>query len=243
MLFIPGCARAPRRILPPSMPSAALPAPGGFYHEVQRGETLYRIAKTYGMDWHELMAANRIGHPGQLETGQRLFIPQGAPQLAPPLMPGPLTLDDLRRIIGPRRSQYSWSTITVHHSGTLQGGAQAFNRNHIQRHMGGLFYHFVIGNGSSTPDGALEVGWRWQQQVKANRPNDIQVCLVGDFNRQFVSDAQFNTLVKLIQVLREEYGVPIENIRRHEDIPGKNTECPGQHFPFSRLISELRLKH
>ena len=211
----------------------------GFYQTVGPGQNLYRIGKTYNIDWHELMALNHITDPSQLVVGQKIFIPQETPQAYARVSEGPLTLDDIRHFVGPGYLSSDWRTITVHHSGTLQGGAKSFDRNHLERHMGGLFYHFVIGNGTNTSDGALEVGWRWKEQVKANRPYDIQICLVGDFNQQWVSDPQLSTLIHLIQTLREEYDIPISNIRRHEDIKGKHTECPGKHFPFQRLINEL----
>ena len=146
----------------------------------------------------------------------------------------------MRRLVGPKNLTSDWRTITVHHSGTLQGSAALFHRDHLKRGMGGLFYHFVIGNGSHSGDGEIEVGWRWQSQVKANRPFDIQICLVGDFNRQEVSQAQFNSLVSLTKILMEDYHISTDNIRRHEDIKGKHTECPGRHFPFQKLLYSVR---
>ena len=239
-VLLPGCARAPRRV--PSRPMPPMPAAtsmNGFYYTVQKGETLYRIAKHYNMDWHLLMSVNHISDTSCLEPGQKIFIPQTPSQTYISTSAGPLSPADIRRSVGPKHYSSDWRTITVHHSGTAKGGAQAFDRNHRQRHMGGLFYHFVIGNGSNTADGALEVGWRWRRQVKANRPYDIQICLVGDFDQQYVSDAQFNTLLGLVQELRQQYGISVHNIRRHEDIPGKHTACPGDHFPFQRLIDNL----
>jgi lipoprotein NlpD len=50
----------------------------GTTHVVQKGETLYRIAKTYGVDPRELMDANGISDPKTLAPGQELFVP-GAP--------------------------------------------------------------------------------------------------------------------------------------------------------------------
>ena len=47
-----------------------------------------------------------------------------------------------------------------------------------------VFYHFVIGNGTDSQDGEIEVGWRWRRQIEVERSGDIQICLVGDFNRQ-----------------------------------------------------------
>lgn len=212
---------------------------GGFYHTVQKGQTIYRIAKNYGLDWHELAFANNISDPSALEVGQKILIPgRQAYQRPAASVGGPLTADAIRRLVGPRRIKSDWRTITLHHSGTHKGGAKAFDRDHTRRHMGGLFYHFVIGNGSSTPDGALEVGFRWKKQKIANRPYDIQICLVGDFNDDQVSDAQYSTLIQLVRMLQDDYGISSSRIRRHDDIPGKNTECPGRNFPFSRILSD-----
>jgi LysM repeat protein len=241
-LLVSGCARAPRRVPGPSaIPQRAenvMPASFGIYHTVERGQTVFRIAKFYGVDWRELMRINHISNPSGLVVGQRLFIPRVAAGTGGFAL-GPLGYNEIRKLVGPRRPRSDWKTITVHHSGTHQGNAKLFHRDHTRRHMGGLFYHFVIGNGTNSADGSLEVGFRWQRQMAANRPRDIQICLVGNFDEQFVSDAQFNTLVELIRILQQDYGIGAENIRRHEDIKGKNTACPGRNFPFQRLISEL----
>ncbi len=236
VFFISGCARAPRRVPPPPVPSGVQQS-AGFYHTVMRGQNLYRIAKKYNVDWHQFMEVNRISDPSSLEVGQQIYVPQISSGL-PQTTTGPMTLNQIKSLVGPTHTDYPWHTITLHHSGTLQGNANAFHRNHLSRQMGGLFYHFVIGNGNGSRDGVLEVGWRWKEHVKANRPNDIQICLVGDFNRQEVSEAQLATLLDLIQALREKYNIPTGGIRKHEDLQGKHTECPGRHFPFSRVVQE-----
>lgn len=237
-LLFNGCARVPKHSTMPSyIPSTTFQ--GGLTHVVERGETLYRIAKNYNVEMSELMRVNHIYNPTQLEVGQPLFIPQAA---APPMIfkpYEPVSLEEALRLVGPRIPGSDWRTITVHHSGTTQGSASLFDRDHRRRHMGGLFYHFVIGNGSKTPEGSIEVGWRWKNQVKANRPYDIQICLVGNFDEQDLSEGEFSSLVNLIRVLQEEYHIPKSAIRKHRDIKGLHTECPGNRFPFARLISTL----
>jgi len=57
LLFLTGCASR------------------GVYHVVQPGQTLYRIAKTYGQDEKKLASINRIKDPTELTVGQRLYIP------------------------------------------------------------------------------------------------------------------------------------------------------------------------
>ena len=240
IVFTAGCAGAPKHIMPlvPAKPPAAV-APVYYSHTVARGETLYRIAAGYHVSVDELMRLNGISDPSRLETGRRIMIPVTALEFVTPSAARPPGLEEIQRIVGPKRPDSVWKTITVHHSGTQQGSARLFHRYHLRRRMGGLFYHFVIGNGSHTPDGAVEIGWRWKKQVKANRPYDIQICLVGDFTKQNVSEAQFASLVNLIRILRTQYDIPLDNVRRHEDIKGKRTECPGKNFPFYRLLSQL----
>lgn len=241
-LPLSGCARPQARVgssmvqPPPRIPQQG----GGFYHTVTRGQTIYRIAKLYSVDQKELMRLNGIKDPSSLEVGQQVFVPQAyvSTSYAQPGR-GPVSFDEALRIIGPRRTSYEWRTITVHHSGTKQGSARNFDRNHKERKMGGLFYHFVIGNGTGTRDGEIETGFRWVRQVKANRPYDIQICLVGNFDVQNVSEAQFATTVNLIRALQQTYGIPKSAVRQHCDIPGKHTDCPGKKFPFSRLLAAL----
>lgn len=47
----------------------------GVYHQVRPGQTLFRIAKTYGIEVEELSRVNRIADPADIEVGDRLFIP------------------------------------------------------------------------------------------------------------------------------------------------------------------------
>src|SRR5207248_2260169 len=44
-------------------------------HTVEKGQTLYRIARTYGLTVDELMAVNGIEDPTTLRVGQQLLIP------------------------------------------------------------------------------------------------------------------------------------------------------------------------
>src|SRR5207248_10158489 len=55
----------------------------------------------------------------------------------------------------------------LHNSGTRQGNARVFDyyHKHVRRMQNGLAYHFVIGNGTSTGNGQIEVGDRWRRQI------------------------------------------------------------------------------
>jgi murein DD-endopeptidase MepM/ murein hydrolase activator NlpD len=70
-LAFTGCATAPKL----SVPAVSLKAaPGLSYHKVTRGQTLWRIARLYGMDVDELVSLNNIRDSSKLEVGQQLII-------------------------------------------------------------------------------------------------------------------------------------------------------------------------
>jgi LysM repeat protein len=67
---------APRAVL--VRPVAGPPASssiGGRYHVVQPGDSVYRIAKQFGISQNTLMKANGIDDPRKLRAGARLSIP------------------------------------------------------------------------------------------------------------------------------------------------------------------------
>ncbi|MEE8282820.1 MAG: M23 family metallopeptidase [candidate division NC10 bacterium] len=47
----------------------------GVYHRVRPGQSLFRIAKTYGVAIQKLRRVNRIPNPAKIKAGDRLFIP------------------------------------------------------------------------------------------------------------------------------------------------------------------------
>jgi hypothetical protein len=140
-----------------------------------------------------------------------------------------------------------WQFIVVHNSGTRQGNARAFDYYHrnVRRMRNGLAYHFVIGNGTSSGNGQIEVGDRWRRQingghVQSDYLNNISlgICLVGDFNRDQPTRAQLESCEELIRYLRERCGkVGMRSIivRPHREMnpPRWATDCPGDDFPYS----------
>lgn len=63
----------------------ATPQPGMTIHVVQRGETLYRIASSYGLTYEQLAKVNGITNPNNIQVGQRLLITlDPVPEVVPP---------------------------------------------------------------------------------------------------------------------------------------------------------------
>jgi hypothetical protein len=140
-----------------------------------------------------------------------------------------------------------WQYIVVHNSGTRQGNAAAFDYYHrrIRRMQNGLAYHFVIGNGTSTGNGQIEVGDRWRRQINGGHVHSdylnniaLGICLVGDFNRDQPTRAQLECCEELIRYLRQRCGkvgdhYPIVKPHREMNPPRWATDCPGDAFPYS----------
>ncbi len=143
--------------------------------------------------------------------------------------------------------------ITVHHAAdgdsppTTMARAAARLRSYQADHQGrrgwaDIGYHFVI-------DGAGRI-WegrplRWQGahagNADLNRGN-IGICLMGNFDRIEVRDAQAKSLARLLDWLLGTYEISPRNVRGHgellQDVPGRGTACPGENL--MRFLSRWR---
>ena len=68
-LFSEGCATPSKQVLKASQPI-------GSYHEVQKGETVWSIARSYPLKVQEIVEANKLPDPSKLTVGQFLYIPR-----------------------------------------------------------------------------------------------------------------------------------------------------------------------
>ena len=140
-----------------------------------------------------------------------------------------------------------WKYIVVHNSETRQGSARAFDYYHRNiRHMpNGLAYHFVIGNGTTTGDGEIEIGPRWTRQINGGHVHSdylnniaLGICLVGDFNRDVPTRNQYAALDELINYLRKRVGRVerrLSVVVAHKEINPVPTDCPGNRFSYTWL--------
>jgi len=133
-----------------------------------------------------------------------------------------------------------WTVIVVHHSATARGGAALFDKMHKERGWDGVGYHFVIGNGTDTGDGAVEVTFRWREQrdgAHAKGWNDvgIGICLVGNFENTDPTAQQTASLVRLLRHLRRRFGIPAERVVGHKAL--NPTLCPGKRFDLAAFVA------
>jgi hypothetical protein len=151
----------------------------------------------------------------------------------------------------PSLLERSWTAIVVHHSATAYGSMAIFDKWHKEGNgWEGVGYDFVIGNGTYSGDGQVEVTFRWRQQrtgahaggTPGNWANEkgVGICLVGDFNRTIPTAKQMQSLAKLVKFIQARYKIPASRIYGHGTVPGGHqTDCPGKYFSMSRLKAML----
>ena len=143
-----------------------------------------------------------------------------------------------------------WTHVVLHHSATAVGNARLFDAYHRETKgwAHGLGYHFVIGNGTRSGDGEIEVGERWiRQQVGAHcaaggmNRTAIGICFVGNFESDAgPTAAQIEAGTALIRHVARQFGIPPEHVIGHREAPGANTACPGRSFPIQRMRAAAR---
>jgi len=262
----PTSSATPAKVPPPSTssptPNASSPTPKTWV-KVQKGDTLSKIARENGVKLEDLRKWNglsadtirpgdllRIRAPAPATTKTVAATPSAPPKPTPAAPKKPAARE--WRFINPVRSQIEgpkdrlrdWEYIVVHHSGTSGGNAKIFDYYHAEERgmENGMAYHFVIGNGTDSGDGQIEVGNRWRRQIQGGHLasetlNEIAIgiCLVGDFSRSRLGPRQAASLIELVQYLRKMMPEQRLKFRTHREINTRPTECPGRLFPTQAL--------
>jgi hypothetical protein len=175
-------------------------------------------------------------------------VPAPIARSAPAQQPSPIVKQAPRGSLAserewvPTTAPRSWRWIVIHHSATPAGSASVFDRMHREKGWDELGYHFVIGNGTDSSNGEVEVGPRWPKQkwgahakTPDNRFNDygIGICLVGNFDIERPTPQQLKSLASLTAWLMKTYRVPAGNVIGHRDT--KATECPGRNLSIAQV--------
>jgi hypothetical protein len=142
----------------------------------------------------------------------------------------------------PTVSPRPWKWIVIHHSATPAGNAAVFDKMHKDKGWDELGYHFVIGNGTQSGDGQIEVGPRWPKQkwgAHAKTPNNefnergIGICLVGNFDVERPTPAQVRSLTRLVTYLMKTYSISPRDVIGHGET--KPTDCPGRYMNVTAI--------
>ena len=143
---------------------------------------------------------------------------------------------------GPR-----WRHIVIHHTAARGSTVESVDRFHRRKFddPDGIEYHFLIGNGRKMKDGWIGLG-RWPLQKRSihlfkpeRAPDAITISLVGNFEEDEVSAAQYDALLRLVLALSERYDIPPARITTHRRVDRGLTACPGRRFPYDRLLKDV----
>jgi hypothetical protein len=225
---------------------------------VKRGETVFGIARNYGIPPAVLAERNGLSRNYHVYTGQRLIIPSGRNPSAPaprasrsseaaahPRLPRSIQ----RAIDGAKVRAGRWQYIVIHHSGVDTGTVKAMDHYHRDvRHMeNGLAYDFVIGNGSGMGDGEIAVGPRWTKQLdgghlasEAQNKVALGICLVGNFDDHKPGARQLDSLRALVEALMVRCRLSPSAVKTHQQINVIHTRCPGAKFPAATFVASVK---
>lgn len=220
-----------------AIPSKALKTASekSFEYLVQRGDNLTKIARQYGLEAKDIRAYNNLKN-NTIRVGQKLRIQKRSSER--PIKTYRFITTIKPKIDVSNFNRARWKHIIVHHSGTPTGSGKIFDYYHRHvRHMeNGLAYHFVIGNGSDSPDGGIEIAERWRRQIHGGHvktewynQNSIGICLVGNFEKQRLTRKQSACLIELIDYLKNDKCIGKPKLLLHREI--EKTLCPGKYFP------------
>jgi hypothetical protein len=189
----------------------------------------------------ELPSPNFSG-PVAMQAPPRPIVQPKAPIVPPQKLPQKNVASATPREWTPPVAPRSWQAIVIHHSATPGGGAVRFDREHRIKGWDELGYDFVIGNGTDTGDGQIEVGSRWVKQkigAHAKTPDNwynehgIGICLVGNFDGDRPTAAQMHSVARLTAHLMRTYHISADHIIGHGDT--KPTECPGRYMSVAEV--------
>lgn len=118
----------------------------------------------------------------------------------------------------------------IHHA-SGNGTVEAIHNYHASKGWGGIGYHYYVRKDGSVYKGrpTTAVGCHCVAQGK-NRTS-IGVCFEGDFEKEYMSEAQKQAGKELCQYIRTNHG--LTKFAKHRDYA--NTDCCGKNFPFEEV--------
>ncbi len=151
----------------------------------------------------------------------------------------------------PPKADRPWRYVVIHHSAHPTGSYAQIDHDHRESIGTACGYHFVIGNGTESEDGLIEVASRWSEQKSgahcrdAGQPavNDygIGICLIGNLNDAPPTARQIEAARALVDYLSDRYNITTERVGTHAQLAQSTTACPGKHFPAEAILGGRNL--
>ena len=128
------------------------------------------------------------------------------------------------------------SRITVHHDGmdtfSSRGEGDAASRlekirqAHRSKNWGDIGYHYLV-----DPAGRVWEGrpLAWQGAHVANQnPGNLGICVMGNYEDQYPTDLQLETVERFVASQMRQYRVPVGRVFTHQELAA--TACPGRNL-------------
>ena len=150
----------------------------------------------------------------------------------------------------PSKADRPWQYIVLHHSANASGNYDQIDGEH-RKVLGydGCGYHFVIGNGTGSADGQIEVAQRWVKQkhgvhcrnAKTAEIDEygIGICLIGDLDKEPPTPRQVAAAKALIAYLGSRYSISRSKVETHSHLAATPTVCPGRYFPAQSVLARV----
>lgn len=139
--------------------------------------------------------------------------------------------------------QHTVESLTVHHAGTQTGSTgpaqfRGWQNFHLDdRGWGDIAYHLLIGIDGTVYEGRDRL-YRGDTGTNYDTTGHFLVVVEGDFDVDRPTEAQIDSLVKVLAGAAEEYAVDPATISGHRDHAA--TACPGQHLGSLIDSGEIR---
>ena len=150
----------------------------------------------------------------------------------------------------PSKADRPWQYIVLHHSANASGNYDQIDGEH-RKVLGydGCGYHFVIGNGTGSADGQIEVAQRWVNQkhgvhcrnAKTAEIDEygIGICFIGDLDKEPPTPRQVAAAKALIAYLGSRYSISRSRVETHAHLAATPTVCPGRYFPTQSVLARV----
>ncbi len=152
-------------------------------------------------------------------------------------------IENMQKSLNIHYLRYEWSEelevdneptkLVYHHTAIKNISPEDINKLHKNKGWKGIGYHYYI-----RKDGTIYKGREDDAEgshVKGYNKESIGICVEGNFEEEYLSDEQIESLKKLSLYICLKYN--IKDILPHKEL-GK-TLCPGKNFPLEEIKNDV----
>lgn len=202
---------------------------------IQKGDTLSKIAKKFGIEYTKIASYNGITNPNLIRVGQVLKIPSKIATEIPPkenVLPYILKENLAHKSnYGSQRALSAIRFIVIHYTGN-DGDTDEANGKYFDGANRGASAHYFVDDDSvtiSVPDNF--VAWHcgtkktyYHTTCRNSNSIGIEMCDTQKNGVYNLSSKTRANVIALTKELMKKYNIPIENVVRHYDVTHK--KCP-----------------